>query len=324
MADRIGITYPSIPYTTRPLRGITYPRPVVDNRPPELLKTHIVNSTLELVRGKTASDITTKLFNNDNITYNPDAFTYGLDMSGRWMDIDAAGASYDQGNCCLISPQHTITAAHAYGQGDVGARTAFRGRDGRIYIRATKAVYQSGTLSDTKISLLDNFLDGVYVGPVPSSVAPCKLLPENYAVYLPRSSASSVSNIPVIINSGHNRAGSIGGEYIIISGVSELDGGNGWMYNYPCSLSEPLLSWSKGLGATAIGGDSNHPSYFLINGELVLLGMQYATILTLNYANRISEIQTAINQLSNNAGGSAAGYPIQPLRTADLSGFLPA
>lgn len=324
MADRIGITYPSIPYTARPSRGITYPRPVVENRPPELLKTHIVNSTLELIRGKTATDVTTKLFNSDNVTYNPAAFTYGLDFSGRWLDINAAGANFDRGNCCLISPQHAITASHAYGQGDVGSRTAFRGRDGSIHTRVTKAVYQSGTLSDTKITLLDNFLDGVYVGPVPISVAPCKLLPENYAVYLPRASATSSDNIPVIINTGWNRANAVGGEYIIITGASELNGSNGWMYNYPCSLPSPFIEWSKGPGVVAKGGDSNHPSYFLINGELVLIGLQYATILTLNYGNRILEIQTAINQLSDNAGGSAAGYPRHLLRTADLSGFLPA
>jgi kumamolisin len=320
---RTGLTFPLVNNGVRPTSGITYPRPLINKRKPlpELLRTHILNSTLELIRGKTATDVTTKLFNSDNVTYNPAAFTYGLDMTGRWLDINAAGVLADQGNCCLISPQHTITAAHAYGQGDVGSRTAFRGRDGSIHIRVTKAVYQSGTLSDTKISLLDNFLDGVYVGPVPSSVTPCKLLPENYEVYLPRSSASAVNNIPLIINTGWNRANAVGGEYIIITGVSELNGSSGFMYNYPCSLPSPIIEWSKGSGVVAKGGDSNHPSYFLINGELVLLGMQYATILTLNYGNRISEIQTAINQLSDNAGGISQNYPRQPLRTADLSMF---
>lgn len=322
MSSRIGITFPTLPYTTRPSFGITYPRPLISNRV-EVLRTHILNSILALISGKTPSSTTMKLLNGSGTDINPDVITARLNMTGRWMDINASGAYQDQGNCVLISPQHTLTAAHAYGNGTPGDTTAFRGTDGSIHIRVTKSVIQlaggPSYGSDTKLCLLDNYLNGVYVGPLPSSVTPFKILPANYAQYLVN--INTGNQLPMIINSGHNLQ--LGGEEtIILSGSYNLNtniaGTGGFMYNYPCYLPSPIAEWSKGSTGYAIPGDSCHPSWVLINGELILMGMQLYTVGTLQYGNRVDEIQTVMNTLSDAAG---AGYSRQTIGTADLSRF---
>ena len=258
------------------------------------LARQIWDETLALINGKTAATTTMNTWSitGASAVRNPSNFTAALDLSGWRSD-----GSFDT----LVTPWHYLTADHSSG-GRAGNTVTFRGTDGIYYTRTITNYVTIG--SDIGIGILDSAL--------PATVKPYKVLPANFRQYMP--STDGIAGIPAITISGHGLDHS-NVETTIITNVSFSTIVKAIVANYPPIASlTPFDSWTKKNSPSqfAIGGDSNHPSFFLINGELVLLGNQYVTYGFAHYADFITEINAAITTLG------AHGYA---LVTKDLSTY---
>ena len=191
----------------------------------------------------------------------------------------------------LISPRHIIFAAHY--QISAGATVRFVDASNNVVTRTmtNKLTHPSYSphYPDITVGILDS--------DVPAGIGFAKILPQNWATYLP--SLSSTYSLPALVLDQEEKA--------LISGLYSLGAG---AY---AGFKTPIDSTRLGFFESIIGGDSGNPSFLIINGTLVLL-----TVWTFggpgSGTNILSE-KTAINTMMSTLGG---GYS---LTEVSLSGF---
>jgi hypothetical protein len=191
-----------------------------------------------------------------------------------------------------ISPLHVIFAAHY--QIPIGATIRFVTGDNQVINRTitnklTHPLY-SPYYPDITVGLLDS--------PLPSSITPVKILPDNWTTYLP--SLSAAYTIPTLCLDQF--------EHATIADVYEI--GNQVKLSYPNRLNSEKRAEYYSIKIT---GDSGDPVFIRTNNELILL-----TVLTFGGAGEgtsISSQKTYINTMMSQLGG---GYT---LTEADLSSF---
>lgn len=189
----------------------------------------------------------------------------------------------------LISPRHIIFAAHY--QISAGATVRFVDASNNVVTRTmtNKLTHPSYSpyYPDITVGILDS--------DVPAGIGFAKILPQNWATYLP--SLSSTYSLPALVLDQEEKA--------LISELYSLGASAGF--------KTPIDSTRLGFFESIISGDSGNPSFLIINGTLVLL-----TVWTFGGAgsgtNILSE-KTAINTMMSTLGG---GYS---LTEVSLSGF---
>lgn len=190
----------------------------------------------------------------------------------------------------LISPRHVLFATH-YAAG-VGAVMRFVGA-GNTVVERTITARQSVTITsgyhpDLTIGVLDS--------DVPASIDYARVLPDNWATYLPNLSTVSL-RVPSLGLDAEEKA--------LVSDLAD----QGTMAQF----ISPTDTQRRAFYEDKIGGDSSNPACLIINSQLVVL-----TCWTYGGGGSGSFVtgqRTALNAIMASLGG---GYT---LTDADLSGF---
>lgn len=189
----------------------------------------------------------------------------------------------------LISPRHIIFAAHY--QISTGATIRFVDASNNVVTRTMTNKLTHPNYSpyypDITVGLLDS--------DVPSSIGYAKILPQNWATYLP--SLSNTYRIPALVLDQEEKA--------LVSDLYSLS-------NY-ASFITPNNSTRLSFFENIISGDSGNPAFLIINGTLVIL-----TVWTYGGAGSGTSIlaqKTDINTMMSTLGG---GYSLTEI---SLSGF---
>ena len=253
-------------------------------------------------------------------TRNPEFFLNGVyDFSGvcfsRWLSNGAwpQPGWYNTGLCCAINDRWAIVADHAKG---VGADDyLFMRPDGTIDVMTPQSRHTISTLSDGGDIALIYFASEFH-----SSIKKYKCMPANWV----RDFAPSLLNtdfrgvVPTYRQAKHDADGVGGVPFIVINELSyKLV--NGALQNkrtYEASSGTVGYEWGTQQG---IGGDSGHPSFLSINGDLVL----FATAKSVTNDGDISDYITQIQDTMVSVG-AADGDPndYSMLDTVDLTGFI--
>lgn len=181
-----------------------------------------------------------------------------------------------------ISPRHIVFASHY--QYPNGTTVRFVGMDGTVYDR-TMTAKSSIAGSDLTIGLLDSDL--------PEAIAFAKVLPDNWADYLPE--ISSVRRLPCLALDQEEKA--TVQDWVFEGASSQL---------FPPTDPKRLEFYE-----TKISGDSGNPAGPIINGDLVLLTVWTSSL----SGSSIRHHRAAINAAMTSLGG---GYQLSEV---DLSGF---
>lgn len=215
---------------------------------------------------------------------NTSCWAYSLDLTciSPW---NSYGGAYRAGT--LISPRHIALANH-YGIPS-GSTIRFITTDNQIITRTVGSSLQPAGYNDIKIAVLDS--------DVPSSISFAKVLPANWASYLP----GLAFGVPTIFTDQEEKAlinvwkNMPNEDTHKVYFVSPTDA-----YEHRLALYEPV-----------VGGDSGNPCFIIVNGELVLL----TTWWSVNTGSFYTDFIDAINTVMTTLGG---GYQ---LTQVDLSSF---
>ena len=191
----------------------------------------------------------------------------------------------------LISPRHVLFCEHYNFHPSVGATIRFIASDGTAVNRTISALETHPDYSpfypDITIGLLDS--------DVPASIGFVKILPQNWANYLP--SLSKSYTLPCLVLDQEEKA--------LISNLYTIDRSANFLI--------PTQSARFAFYETIIEGDSGNPAFLIIDDELVII-----TVWTFGGPGRgtsISDHKDAINTMMSSLGG---GYSLTEI---DLSGF---
>jgi hypothetical protein len=189
----------------------------------------------------------------------------------------------------LISPRHIIFAAHY--QINTGSTIRFVDQSNNVITRTmtNKLTHPSYTPYSPDITI------GVLDSDVPASIGYTKILPQNWANYLP--SLSSKNRLPCLYLDQEEKA-------LIIDLIS---------ITTFAQFASPSIANRLAFYENIIGGDSGDPFFLIINNELVILSV-------VTYSNgagtSILYHKNTINSMMNALGG---GYSLSEF---DLSSFL--
>jgi hypothetical protein len=217
---------------------------------------------------------------------NTSGWAYNIDLTpiSPW---NSTGGGTRAGT--LISPRHIIFAAHY--QINNGATIRFIDENNNIITRTmtSKLTHPDYTpyYPDITIGILDS--------DVPAGISYAKILPQNWANYLP--SLSTTYTIPALVTDQEEKG--------LVTDLYSL--GNMAYFRSPTDTTR--LSFFENI----ISGDSGNPAFLIINGELIIL-----TVWTYGGAGSGTNIlahKTAINTMMSTLGG---GYS---LTEVDLSSF---
>jgi hypothetical protein len=197
-------------------------------------------------------------------------------------------------NVTMVSPRHFLFSAHTHPEvAGLPAPIAFL--DANNVVRWGSLVERTDVFGDIAVGILDADL--------PSSVGYLKVLPSNFASYLPTDSSTYVQGI------GLNQTMRVFSQPIKFPYTD-------------CVLWDSTQMIPFGLGTdwsgTITDGDSSNPERFLINNELVLVSSNNSTGGGPNYADRIDAINQAMDDLS-----TANSAPVYTLTTYSLTGWPP-
>lgn len=287
---------------------------------PGSLARHIWDGTLALIDGKTPSDETllnystrTGDYNSSTVVRNASSFAAGIDLSGMsvWRSESANNGYWP---CAAVGPRHTICANHTRLANGVPYGYGWYTPAGE-YIQANVVSRQQIGTTDILVEYLDRDL--------PASIKRFKVLPSNYRSYLPSSTsyrlptlskrqAAGVLGSPTISTARYDAlrvlscwfADSTSGNVVHLARVPQ--------YNQ-LDASVPWAAWEWPLHT----GDSSGPSWFVINGEAVLLGHYYNVEGSPHIGDYLTEIDAAMVALAT-AAGDATPYALQ---RASLAGF---
>lgn len=182
----------------------------------------------------------------------------------------------------MISPRHILWSHHSSNYVDDGETIRFVTGDNTV---VTRTVDTSLQISSTDIRI------GVLTADVPDTIGFYKILPSDYTDVFPDRAVGA----PLLVVDQEKQA--------VVHDVVYLGG--------PGSHGEPTDSTRASFYELLVSGDSGHPAFLVLDGELVLLGSHRTATSFPHLAAYISSINTAMTTL----GG---GYQ---LTTVDLSGF---
>lgn len=191
----------------------------------------------------------------------------------------------------LISPRHVLFAAHYPLSG--GCSIRFVDNSNNVVTRTVTAVAVHPNYSpyfpDIGVGVLDSA--------VPSSVSFAKVLPQNWANYLP-SLADGIARIPAVVLDQQDNA--------IVADVASASGSL-FLLSYPTDQRRLLFS------EQIVTGDSGNPVFVVIGGQAAIIG-------TLTFGGPgsgtlVSGQMQSINSMMSSLGG---GYQ---LTTVDLTSF---
>jgi len=192
----------------------------------------------------------------------------------------------------LISPRHIIFAAHY--QISNGATIRFVDNSNNIVTRTmtNKLTHPSYSpyYPDITVGVLDS--------DVPAGISFAKILPQNWATYLP--SLSSAYRIPALVLDQEEKA--------LVSDLYSL----GNMASFITPLDTTRLSFFESI----VTGDSGNPAFLIINGTLVIL-----TVWTYGGAGSGTSIlnqKTAINTMMSTLGG---GYSLTEISLSSFNTY---
>ena len=181
----------------------------------------------------------------EGATDNTIITNYATDRPASWgrnftRRLDFTGVAWDDTRTATaVSPLHVVMAAHY--QRPVGSTIVFHDRSGRPQHRTLVAVESLAGIADVAVGKLDS--------PLPSGVKPYRLLP-------PSSNDASLAGCLALVTDQQRRAF-----------VHEIAGIQGNSLSFRHSQRVSAL-FRKNL----IVGDSGHPSFLLVGGEMVLIG----------------------------------------------------
>ena len=177
----------------------------------------------------------------------------------------------------LVSPRHAIWAQH-YPIGD-GATLRFVTADNQVIDRTVTGSQQIGS-SDIRLGVLNE--------DVPGSIGFAKILPSDWATYLPGDGA----DLPF--------CGTDQEEKLLVFETVELAGGT-------IVFSSPAEPVRKSFWELLIGGDSGNPALLIVGGQLVLLSTWYTAYSGASVSYYLDQINAAMS-----------GYQLSQV---DLSGY---
>jgi hypothetical protein len=181
----------------------------------------------------------------EGVTDNTIITNYAADRPTSWggnftRRLDFTGVAWDDTRTATaVSPLHVVMAAHY--QRPVGSSIVFHDRSGRPQRRTLVAVESLSGIADVTVGQLDS--------PLPSGVKPYRLLP-------PSANYRSLAGCLALVTDQQRRA--------FVHEIASIQG-NSLSFRHSQRLS-PLLR------KQLIVGDSGHPSFLLVGGEMVLIG----------------------------------------------------
>lgn len=227
-------------------------------------------------------------------TWNPDCWIYDL----RQQATCISPWNSNSGNrraATAITPRHFITVPHF--PVPVGSELRFVTADNQTVTRTVVGTKKPPGYSP----YFPEVMVGVLDADLPESIVPCKVLPDDWANYLPN---------------GPSFIAAFATDQDANALVKDIDTFDNWA-NFRQSNNQ---SDERVLHQRLVSGDSGNPSFIFINGEFVCLTMWLyggdtgsGTFLT----PQIASMNQMIADLDT-AAGIDTGYTIQ---TADLSGF---
>ena len=180
----------------------------------------------------------------DGATDNTIITNYATDRPSSWgknftRRLDFTGVAWDDTRTATaVSPVHVVMAAHY--QRPVGSTIVFHDRSGKPQRRTLVSVESLG-FADVAVGKLDS--------PLPSGVKPYRLLP-------PSAGYGSLTGCLALVTDQQRRA--------LVHEISAIQG-NGLSFRHSGRVSS---LFRKDL----VTGDSGHPSFLLVGGEMVLIG----------------------------------------------------
>jgi hypothetical protein len=258
------------------------------------LAAHVASTIDGLLAGKSASNalriFTTQDHANQVYVRNPNVWAHALPHCLTCLSPwNSTGGNTRAGT--LISPRHIIFAAHY--QINVGATVRFVAMDGTV-------VNRTMTAKLTHPSYVPYFPDitvGVLDSDVPESIAFARILPADWADYLPSQNTFNDGRLPTLTLDQEEKA-------LVTDWYREAA-----MTSFITPSDPQRLAFYE----SKIGGDSGNPAILPVNGLPVIL-----TVWTYGGAgsgSSIREQKTAINTMMTTLGG---GYQLTEI---DLSGF---
>jgi hypothetical protein len=259
------------------------------------LAKHIVDQMAALISGKVPSDDTLNTFasnryginavniNGDNqapdAVWNPNNFAAAIDLTGMTVGTFYGGIF----PAALVSPRHVIRAKHVSSQG----KCVWKGTDGNFY--SANIVRSQALTGDICVGYLD--------AAIPATVKPFKVLPSNYASYLPSVSKQA---LPALSKrySGGDKLRIL--EFWIMQNQGIYSSTFAVNTNSVPVAGSQFAPWFSPI----IDGDSSSPQWFVINGEAVILNCLWNPSGGTHYGDYVPQIEAAMNALKDAGDGT--------------------
>lgn len=264
--------------------------------------------------GPTALDLfSTQSFDDNNSVYNVDGWMADFDFTGvpahslTSGDVDDESPVWRTG--ALLSPRHGAVALHSWDHPSVqpngnGRKVIWIAQDGTRHERTVIGL--SGAVGA-------DLLIAYYDADLPSTIANYRVLPLNYENYSrdfpPHNTAPTGAITPMI---------RIDQEWQAL--VQDWSVSNIGIFGWIAPTDANRLAYYE----PAIPGDSSHPNFVALNGELVLLGVSQGTTSGTFATVFLDAINTAMLDLEAAHGGSD-GYQLtewSPPATPSTQGKL--
>jgi hypothetical protein len=274
---------------------------VVNDFVPGSLRAHLVSQIDPLLVGKnrasslalftTQNHATAQYVRNPSVWAAP--YVQQLTAISPW---NSAGGTTQAG--VLVSPRHILFATHY--QPAVGATIRFVGADGTVVDRVLVARQSQANYEQ----FYPDITVGLLSSDVPPSISFARVLPAGYEAKLPGLDTIPALRVPTLGLDQEEKA--LVSDLYLITATAES---NGALVRH-VQPSSPLRAE---FFEEKVGGDSGNPSFFIINGQLVLTTVWTygggGTGTSINYH------RAEINAIMTALGG---GYQLTPI---DLSGF---
>jgi len=248
-----------------------------------------VDDRINGLNATTAKPIfTTQNHSTQTYVRNSNCWAADLDLTSisPW---NSTGGSQRAGT--LISPRHVLFCEHYDFHPAVGATIRFVASDGTVVNRTINAL----ETHPDYVPFYPDITIGVLDSDVSASIGFVKILPQNWANYLP--SLSSSYKLPCLVLDQEEKA--------LISCL--------YLLNTRANFLVPTESSRFAFYESIIGGDSGNPAFLIIDDELVII-----TVWTFGGAGGGTSIvyhKDAINTMMATLGG---GFSLTEI---DLSGF---
>ncbi len=158
-------------------------------------------------------------------------------------------------------------------------------------------------------TLMNDIYIGYLSAPI-TNITPFKLLPSNYATYMPTlqdTALYSYRQLPCFMKSSHSLSNNPR-DVVKVLGLSDMRTGG-------CSIGMPpnaeMAAWCSSVGVPVTGGDSGSAIFVKINSDAVLL----TSPTQVAFGNNLAAKRGLMDAL-----GTSFGTPLI-IGTADLSGF---